>query len=160
MPVLTHPDHRGASGDGGGAGLTELGLSVAAIGAAGPTGLASLKLTEEDLMMLTRQGFISCETRPGRTPRFKLRFRREGKQVVRYIGCDAGQAKSLREELAELQMRRKAERRLSAVTRQARHVLRQAKRKLEPTFHEHGLAFHGLTVRRPRCRTDAADWKD
>jgi hypothetical protein len=106
------------------------------------------------LELLARQGFISCERRRGKPPFYKLRFRRRGEQVVRYVGCDARQAELLRNELTELQRARQAKRQLSALTRQARRMLRQAKRQIEPTLNEHGLAFHGLAVRRSRRLID------
>jgi hypothetical protein len=121
-----------------------------AVSAARPTGLAALGLTEEDLRVLSRQGFVSCENRPGKPPLFKLRFRREGQQVVRCIGFDARRAEELREELAAIQGPRKGERRLSALTRQARRMLRTAKSETEPALNEAGFRFHGLAIRRQR----------
>jgi hypothetical protein len=127
-----------------------------AAGADYQTGLAQLRLNQEDLEVLARQGFISCE-RPGngRPPRYKLRFRREGKQVVRYISSDTGQVERIRGELATLQRPHQVEQRLSVLTRQARRVLRQAKRQIEPALNEYGFGFHGLAVRRRRPTDDA-----
>ncbi len=47
--------------------------------------LADLGLDASDLSHLSSQGFVSPEQRGNQTY-YKLRFRRAGKQVVRYIG--------------------------------------------------------------------------
>src|SRR5436190_12381293 len=46
--------------------------------------LASMRLGDEDLRILTQQGFLNREARRG-TGYFKLRFRRGGKQCVKYV---------------------------------------------------------------------------
>ena len=48
--------------------------------------LASLRLGHDDLRILVQQGFLSHEIRGGNAY-FKLRFRRDGKQCVKYVGA-------------------------------------------------------------------------
>ena len=110
--------------------------------------LAALRLTASELALLRRQGFVGCEERGTQTV-FKLRFRKEGKQQVRCIP-NAAAAARVRAELASLQAGVQAARQLRKFDRQARRALRDAKRNLAPLLADHGLAFHGLAVRRPR----------
>ena len=109
--------------------------------------LASLGLGGEDLRMLTQQGFLSREIRRDKTY-FKLRFRRDGHQRVKYVS--ARQAPAVRAELTELQRAVQITRNLDAATRDAQQILRQTKRQLQPVLATRGLAFHGLAVRRRR----------
>lgn len=110
--------------------------------------LAALRLTGDDLDELCHQGFVRQETR-GSLGFYKLRFRRARQQVVRYI-ADAGQAASVRVELARLQADRRLQRELGRLTRSARRMLRESKKNLEPIVETAGLKFHGLAIRRPR----------
>src|SRR4051812_22493167 len=110
--------------------------------------LASLRLGDEDLRILTQQGFLSREIRRGQAF-FKLRFRRGGgKQCVKYVG--GGQVTAVRAELNKLQADARLKRKLAAVTRDAQQTLRQIKRNLQPVLESHGFAFHGLAIRRRR----------
>jgi hypothetical protein len=109
--------------------------------------LARLQLGDEDLRILTYQGFLSRETRRGKDY-FKLRFRRDGNQHVKYVS--AGQAAAVHVELEELQGAIRLKRNLAAATRAARQALRQTKRNLQPVLTTCGLAFHGLAIRRRR----------
>jgi hypothetical protein len=111
--------------------------------------LAGLQLSNVDLQRLTQQGFVSRETRRGNAC-FKLRFRRDGNQHVKYLS--AGQAAAVRAELAELQGATRFKQNLAAATRAARQVLCQSKRNLQPVLATRGWAFHGLAIRRPRRR--------
>jgi hypothetical protein len=52
-------------------------------------GLEALGLSEEDVLALQRQGFVSTEDRGG-TAYFKLRWRLEGRQKVLALGLDLG----------------------------------------------------------------------
>jgi hypothetical protein len=109
--------------------------------------LASLRLGDEDLRILTQQGFLSREIRRGKAY-FKLRFRRGRHQHVKYVG--AGQITAVRAELNKLQAAACLKRKLAAVTRDAQQTLRQTKRNLQPVLESHGFAFHGLAIRRRR----------
>lgn len=112
--------------------------------------LASLRLNDTDLDELSHQGFIRQDKR-GDRGYYKLRFRRRGKQVVRYIG-NAERAAAVESELAGLQSEAAARRELRAVVRVANKMLRDSKTQLEPILAFHGLVFHGLSIRRARKR--------
>jgi hypothetical protein len=90
---------------------------------------------------------VSREARHGREY-FKLRFRRAGKQCVRYVNfC---QVSAVRVELDQLQAPTRLKRKLAVATRDAQQVLRQTKRNLQPLLESHGFGFHGLAIRRRR----------
>ena len=110
--------------------------------------LARLGLTESDLDELEHQGFLAQERRNDRTY-FKLRFRRAGRQVVRYVrGIE--EAALVADELLEVQTARRLGRELSRLDRSVRQNLRKSKTILEPHLLPHGLKFHGRAIRRPR----------
>ncbi len=111
--------------------------------------LAQLRLTSDDLAALCRQGFVTAERR-GNCTYFKLRFRRDRQQVVRYVGCDPDRAAAVQQELNILQDERKKELELSRLTDAAKRMLRQSKRALTPVLAEEGFAFHGYQIRRRR----------
>jgi hypothetical protein len=110
--------------------------------------LAKLGLTDEDLNALAHQGFVAPERRQAGTF-FKLRFRRDGRQVVRYVGGPE-KAACVATELKTLQVARYNRRELDKLGRVARQLLRDAKAKLEPPLLELGFKFHGRAIRRPR----------
>lgn len=112
--------------------------------------LATLRLSATDLSALAVQGFVGTERRGNRTY-FKLRFRRQRRQAVRYLGLDARFAAQVGAELLALQAHRRRRHELAALTKQARQQLRDAKRQLEPLLVARGFRFHGLAVRRPRA---------
>lgn len=118
--------------------------------------LAQLRLTSDDLAALRRQGFVTAEPRGDRTY-FKLRFRRDRQQVVRYVGCDPDHAAAVQQELNILREERRKELELSRLTDAANTVLRQSKRALAPVLAEEGFAFHGYEIRRrrsPRAKSE------
>jgi hypothetical protein len=110
--------------------------------------LAGLGLNDVDLSELAAQGFVCAERRGFRTY-YKLRFRRAGKQVVRYVG-DRERAEAIARDLDALQANTESVRHLGHLAKQARKYLRQEKLALEPVLAANGWAFHGLAVRRPR----------
>lgn len=110
--------------------------------------LAKLNVLETDLAELTRQGFVSGERRRHRMY-FKLRFRRAGQQIVRYVG-DAVQAAVVANELKTLQAARLAHHELSKFDRDARQILRKQVAVLEPLMLGHGFRFHGRAIRKFR----------
>jgi hypothetical protein len=111
--------------------------------------LFALRLNSDDLFFLSRQGFVSQESRRNRTFFFKLRFRRNGRQVTRYIG-NSEVAADVRRELDRLQFEARMCRRLIAYGKEARRTLRNSKRELEPLLKAHGLKFHGRAIRKSR----------
>lgn len=112
--------------------------------------LASLRLEAGDLEELAVQGFVGQEKRGDRTY-YKLRFRRGGKQVVRYVG-GADRAAIVSKEIAILQADTKLMRELKAKVRIANQLIRETKQSMEPLLEANGLVFHGLAIRRPRRR--------
>jgi hypothetical protein len=124
-------------------------------GAAGDCNLlAGLGLSEEDYRALARQGFLAAEfRRRGRRrlgPYYKLRWRRGGRQRVRYVGQDPARAERLRAALDDLQRPARLARQLSRLMDEARRHLRRAKEALAPHLAGQGLRYHGFTARRPR----------
>ena len=69
-------------------------------GRTAPDPFAGLRLTAADRNALARQGAVVAEyrSRQGRRwgPYFKLRWRHDGRQQVRYLGRDPALAKSIR----------------------------------------------------------------
>ena len=110
--------------------------------------LGQLRLDAHDLEALTDQGFITAETR-GQSTRHKLRFRRQGRQVVRYL--PQALVENIRAELAKLQAPRRDRARRAAVCRKARLVLR-AVRDLAPLLEAEGYYLHGRDYRKTRSR--------
>jgi hypothetical protein len=117
--------------------------------------LAQLRLTPGDFALLRRQGFVSCERRGARQV-FKVRFRREGRQVVWRIGSDPAFAAEVRRELEALQVQRRRTREFRRLARLGRQALRDSKRVLAPVLAQDGFYFHGLAVRlRRRPKTSS-----
>jgi len=110
--------------------------------------LATLRLEPGDLSRLMCQGSVAQERR-GDHAYFRLRFRRHGRQVARYIG-DAATAAIVMKELARLQTRRRLGREFAQLSRAGRRLLRETKVALEPVVIAHGMYFHGRTIRQPR----------
>ena len=108
--------------------------------------LAALRLDDRDLQALSRQGFVAHEQRNGRS-HHKLRFRRDGRQRVRYV---PHAAVALEKELHALQQQRLLERELAALHRRGRVLFDEMKVRLAPIVAAEGLIFHGFSIRRPR----------
>jgi hypothetical protein len=112
--------------------------------------LAALQLDDGDADALARQGFIAAERR-GERSYFRLRFRRDGRQRVRYIGS-LDRAQAVQFELDRLRVDVRLQRRLATLSRDAARSLRDAKRTLEPLLEARGFHFHGQAIRKCRCR--------
>lgn len=110
--------------------------------------LGRLRLAAGDFAELAKQGFVSTEA-CGLQTRFKLRFRRAGCQVVRYIR-GAEEAVAVTAELEQLQAARRLRRKLADLNREASRLLRESKTCLQPLVEANGFKFHGRQVRRPR----------
>ena len=111
--------------------------------------LALLALPPGDLDELRRQGFVSREMRGGRT-RFRLRYRRRGRQVALDLGSQPWLAQNVARELAELQADCRRQRRHKRLIGAARRLLRTSKRVLAPVLGAAGYEFHGHEIRRTR----------
>ena len=110
--------------------------------------LRQLGLADADLAVLQRQGFVAAE---GRKPtRYKLRYRRDGRQRIRYLGSQAEFVAQVRRELSQLQSPMRQARALRRSLRTASRALRKAKRSLLPVLAATGHAYHGLIIRRRR----------
>jgi hypothetical protein len=109
--------------------------------------LRGLRLTDDDLRALSEQGFIA-EERRGKRKYPKLRFRRGGRQHVRYV--PPGILEVVRHELELIQGQRRLGRGVIGLDRRRKQLLREMKRELEPLVRAEGLAFHGFSIRRPR----------
>jgi hypothetical protein len=110
-------------------------------------------LTLKQRQSLARQGWISEERRGSRKRVFKLRFRHEGRLVVRYLTTDPRAAERARRELADMQKRAEESRELRGCVRAGRRALREAKAKSLPFVQDMGLMYHGYQLRRPRGST-------
>ena len=111
--------------------------------------LAGLNLDDEEFAALKRQGFVSRETRRGISV-FKLRFRVNGRQRVKYVTTDPVVAAALERQLRQLQRAKDNDITLRSLNREARQLLRQCKNRLSPLVEQAGLGFHGRALRRPR----------
>lgn len=112
--------------------------------------LAVLGFSDEEISALAHQGFISTERRGNGRVYYKLRYRMDGEQRVKYLGKDSEFVERVRRELASLQEDTRARRELGRLVREAKQGIRIAKARLEPLLHEAGFVFHGLSIRRPR----------
>src|SRR6185436_9432342 len=109
--------------------------------------LKELSLSEEEVDALRRQGFIRSEQRGNKTI-YRLRYRVHGRQRVRYIS--PGVVAALEVELAVLQKRVRARRRLARVAVLARAALDARRATLAPHVEARGYYFHGYQTRRRR----------
>ena len=111
--------------------------------------LRALRLSDADLAVLKRQGSVHRERRGQQTIR-KLRFRRDGQQVVRYLGS-AEATRQVKKALMEWQTPHRQSRALLRLARNAREALRSAKQTLAPHLERNGYHFHGLAIRQRRA---------
>jgi hypothetical protein len=109
--------------------------------------LRALRLDDEDVDALARQGFLAVERRRERRY-LKLRYRRGGRQQVRYVGLE--QAQAVQAELDVLQSDVRMRRRLAVLCRASAWRLRNAKNTLKPLFEQQGFRFHGDAIRKRR----------
>ena len=116
------------------------------------TGVEGIALNAAELIALRRQGFISRETR-GRSTIFKLRFRMNGQQRVRYLGTDERRIAAIQAALNKLQAGRALDRRLRDLEQQARERLKDSKQRLFPVMKAAGWRFHGRAIRRMRTKS-------
>ena len=121
--------------------------------------LLQLGLSEADCRCLVHCGFVGSEYRQrhGQTygPYYKLRFRSNGRQRVRYLGRDAALAARIRTALATLHNSRRLLRQTLAAMAQLRGRMAALKEDLRPHLAAHGLQLHGYAARQPR--TTSAD---
>ena len=113
--------------------------------------LIRLQLTAEHWESLARQGYVTEDRRGPNKCVFKLRFRHQGRVVVRYLSTDPAVAEAARRELAEIQREARTECNLRRLLRRARRALRAAKARSTPALNAMGFAYHGYQLRRPKA---------
>lgn len=124
--------------------------------------LATLRLTDEDIVSLRSQGSVRAEHLPSGSTCHKLRFRdrRTKRMKVRYLGTDMTVRDAVRQELAALQSARRRERELKRLEREARGLLRAVKMRLAPILAEAGIEFCGYEPRFKRGRVVVTERRD
>ena len=115
----------------------------------------ALGLTSEETAALKHQGFITGEPRGGRII-YKLRFRMNGRQRVRYLGNDSRRAGCIEQFVKSLQRGRRIKKELQDLDRKVAKNLSTMKQRLQPFLDQAGLKFHGLAIRRPRGKRTTA----
>ena len=109
--------------------------------------LADLGLSGEDLACLARQGCVTAEFRGQSGPYYKLRWRRDGRQRVLYLGRDSTRAEEVRAALEISRMPLRRARRLSLQMKKARRGLQEVRNMVAPLLAVHGLHYHGYAAR-------------
>jgi len=135
--------------------------SLPATSAAEGDSLARLRLAADEQQALAQQGFVSAEYREqnGRRygPYFKLRWRQDGRQRVRYLGRDLSRAEQVSAALANLQRSLQLVRDASSMMAEVRKEMRKLKETLEPHLASQGMHLHGYIARRKtKPRSEAA----
>jgi hypothetical protein len=119
-------------------------------GATPAAAFARLGFNPAELAAIKRQGSIHQEVRGKHTIVFKLFFRLEGRQRVKYLGTDREQVSLLQQYLEQLQDNRLQTAQVRTACRAAAQLLRETKQRLAPWVARAGLRFHGRTIRQPR----------
>jgi hypothetical protein len=123
--------------------------------------LASLALGKEHLAALAKQGNLRADhSSPGRRY-YKLRFRMNSKQCVRYVGNNPKFVDQVQRELIRLQATTKSRQQLHRLIREANECLRRTKHQLKPLLLLAGRHFHGREIRRqPRHDDMCVDFNE
>lgn len=120
--------------------------------------LESLGLEEEAMEALQHQGFVAEEfrDRAGRRwgPYYKLRWRQDGRQRVRYLGNDTRRVHEIRVALQHWQQVTRLTREVEELFRQSRKALKSLKDALSPQVSAAGKRWHGYQTRRP-CKSSS-----
>ena len=114
------------------------------------TVLERIGLTAQEIATLRQQGSVCVETRGRNSSIYKLRFRMDGFQRMRYLGTDAAFAAAVREELKSLRRVQDSAKKLRSLKRDAHKLLRQSKSRSIDALEPMGYAFHGFDIRRRR----------
>ena len=112
--------------------------------------LKRLGLTEYQIAALRQQGFVYGDRRHGRSEVFKLRFRIDGRQKVRYLGTSPSEAAKVSMAVKDLQRARGLRHELQRLQKESRAGLKAAKKLLTPVLKSAGYQFYGLSVRQIR----------
>ena len=108
--------------------------------------LRQLQLPDQALAALRTQGFVRAEPH-GQKRIYKLRFRLDGRQHVRFLGDDEELARSVQAELRVLQRQVRIKRQFADLRRATGRILRESKSALEGLLEEHGFHYHGQAFR-------------
>ena len=121
--------------------------------------LAELGLTDEDVLSLVHQGFLTAEYRnyggARLGPYFKLRWRSNGRQRVKYLGRDVNRAEAVSDAINSLREGKRRQDRLTALVADARKSLRRAKQAMNAAMANQGRYFHGFAVRKRKAGSAA-----
>lgn len=115
--------------------------------------LGHLQVTCKEYEALKEQGFVSIDRR-GKRHIYKLRFRYEGRQRVRYLGMCEKKAEAIRRELADLQQPHKSRLMIARLSNQACELMRRTKKDLAPLLEAAGYHYHGYEIRRTKIKKE------
>jgi hypothetical protein len=105
------------------------------------------RIDREDLAALAVQGFVSTEVRPSGQVTYKLRWRRDGRQRVRYLGSDPAVAARVQAAVETLQQPNRSNRLWKVFLAAAWQTSRNIKATLGQPMKEIGYVYHGHTTR-------------
>jgi hypothetical protein len=115
--------------------------------------LGQLGFRAEEMAALARQGSVSLEIRLRKGvpagPYYKLRWRQQGRQRVKYLGCDPARASAVRAALLQLQASRRQAREVRRGFKQIRAYWAAQKQVLQLLLGP-GFYFHGYCIRQRR----------
>ena len=113
--------------------------------------LNGLGLDRHELDALMKQGFVSSEYRHRNEkkfgPYYKLRWRFNGRQRVKYLGRDFARAALVHSALIRCRSLRRSRLDIGHRLRDALQTLRDARKQLELLLAERGVVLHGYTHR-------------
>jgi hypothetical protein len=116
--------------------------------------LMGLGMSRTEVDCLQDQGFVAAEYRTYQGarlgPYYKLRWRQDGKQRVKYLGQDVEIIVEVSIALAQLQKKRILERQLARMFLEARKSLRRVKQDMTTAMAAMGEYYHGYTSRKRR----------
>ena len=108
------------------------------------------RISSEETKALAKQGFVSAERRGPNCTVYKLRFRRDGRQQVRYLGTSTELATAVEQELEKLQQTVRQNQQMFELYEAMRKQLAEVKVTLRPLLLSKGFSFHGFSVRKTR----------
>lgn len=115
-----------------------------------PAELLALDLIPVQLQALRRQGSVHREQRGKRATIYKLRFRYQGRQHVKYLGTDEAAALRMQAALRQWQAAKQRRRAQRQLLKRASQMLRTSKQTLTPLLEAEGYHYHGQAIRRRR----------
>jgi hypothetical protein len=107
-------------------------------------------------MALRHQGYLTQHDPGHGSGYWRLRFRLDGRLRAIYVGQDAELLDCVRKELRLLREGRHTLQRLVQFEKQARRVLRDAKKRLSEPLQQLGMYYHGDAIRKRRSKQAVA----